>query len=75
MIIDGHLQTYTVYQHPADNPDGYSMTQWSVTADGPVAVATVHVSTLERARYLIPPGLVRLERDPNDDPVIVETWV
>ena len=34
-----------------------------------------HGLTLEEARKLIPEGLSRLNRDPNDDPVIVESWL
>lgn len=72
---EGNLYTYTVYAHPRDHPEGYSMTQWEITRTGAVAVATVYASTLERARFLVPPGLVCLARNPDDDPVIVETWV
>jgi hypothetical protein len=31
--------------------------------------------TLEEARKDIPQGLYCLGRDPNDDPVIVESWI
>jgi hypothetical protein len=31
--------------------------------------------TLEELRDKLPPGLSRLQRDPNDDPVIVEVWL
>lgn len=31
--------------------------------------------TLEGVRELLPPGLARLQRNPNDDPVIEETWM
>lgn len=30
--------------------------------------------TLEELHQLLPAGLVRLHRDPDDDPVIVEVW-
>lgn len=32
-------------------------------------------ATLEKVHAQLPPGLHRLERDPNDDPVIVEIWL
>jgi len=35
----------------------------------------VTASTLEELREKLPFGLHRLPRNPNDDPVIVETWV
>jgi hypothetical protein len=31
--------------------------------------------TLEAIRALVPEGKVKIERHPNDDPVIVETWL
>jgi hypothetical protein len=34
-----------------------------------------HALTLEEARELVPPGLARIDRDPDDDPVIVESWL
>jgi len=37
----------------------------------PLAVA----ETLEQARHALPDGLFNLGRDPQDDPVIVESWV
>jgi hypothetical protein len=30
--------------------------------------------TLEEIREMLPPGLVRFSRAPEDDPVILETW-
>lgn len=31
--------------------------------------------TLEEIREMLPPGLVCMPRQPEDDPVIVETWL
>jgi hypothetical protein len=31
--------------------------------------------TLEDAREAVPAGLYRMDRDVNDDPRIVETWI
>lgn len=31
--------------------------------------------SLDEIRQTIPPGLVRMDRDPNDDPVIEEVWL
>jgi hypothetical protein len=31
--------------------------------------------TLEAIRELVPEGKVKIDRHPNDDPVIVETWL
>ena len=42
-----------------------------VVAYAPVGFA----DTLEDARYLIPLGRTRIDRSPEDDPVIVESWI
>lgn len=33
------------------------------------------VPSLDDARKQVPPGLIRFDRDPSDDPSIVETWL
>ena len=35
---------------------------------------TVRGRTLDDVRSLIPPDLYRMDRNPDDDPCIVETW-
>lgn len=73
------LTLWTIYNHPTDAPEpfGYAVREWHVGDEGgPHATSQVlFAMTLEDARALVPPGLFRLERDPNDDPVIVETWL
>ena len=44
-------------------------------SDGEVTSDMITAQTIERLRELLPPGLERLERDPEDDPSIVEVWL
>ena len=71
------VRTYTIYQHPADFPTvPYVVRGWHTTKMGTVASGEVaFADTLEQARGYIPEGMYNLDRDPDDDPVIVETWV
>lgn len=66
------LRTWTIYKHPLDHPDKYVVRGW---IDG-TPDRTAHVAdTLDEARDLVPAGLTRFPRNPEDDPVIVETWL
>jgi hypothetical protein len=70
------LDIWTVYEHPRDYPQGYVMRRWSVTDDGPVMTPqVVYTATLEDMRRYVPMGLIRLPRQPGDDPCILETWI
>jgi len=66
---------YTVYDHPADYPDAFVVVRWLVGAGGIYRERAWQAPTLEAAREVIPHGLLRTERAPNDDSVIVETWL
>lgn len=66
------LPMWTVYDNPSDYPGKFvARMSFYDRATSNVLVA----DTLEELRGLLPPRLTRLERDPNDDPVIVEVWV
>lgn len=66
---------WTVYKGPAEFPDGYVIRMWTVEGGEPTPGIAYGFDTLEHARNSLPPGVNRLERAPEDDPVIVETWV
>lgn len=62
-----------VYKHPADYPDKYVARVFDL--ERPTNLAAV-ADTYEDLLAAIPTGaMVRIERSPKDDPVIVETWV
>ena len=72
------MPTWTIYATPADFPSvPYVVRGWLVGPGGQVrdSGAIGFADTLEQARNYLPPGLVRFERSPDDDPVIVETWL
>ena len=72
--MSGGLQQWVVYGHPRDYREGYVVRQWEV---GPARVTPGQAQTaptLEAARELVPAGLVRVPRAPDDDPAIVEVW-
>lgn len=70
------LNMWVVYDHPKDYPNGFVTRRWEIRPGEPEATPdAIYTSSLERARALIPPGLHRMERNPEDDPVIVEVWL
>lgn len=71
------LSTWTIYSSPADAPGMFVVRRWDIYPGSdpvPAEDATQHL-TVRRAREAIPPGLHRLDRQANDDPTIIETWV
>lgn len=78
---DTTLCMWTVYRHPADYPDAWVVRRWRVRGERKPAAAEPDAKpwavarSLEDARQTIPKGLVCLNRTPEDDPVVVETWL
>jgi len=77
MAMPGDVLTmWSVYDHPSDYPDAFVARKFE--ARGGITVATSDMftaPTLNELRRLLPPGLVCFPRNPDDDPVIVETWL
>lgn len=78
MASDDVLEMYTVYRSPLDHP-GQIVRQWLVIP-GVAAPRKGHVvyigESLAAARLAVPAQCGgRLERSPEDDPAIVETWL
>lgn len=74
------LATYAIYASPKDFPGEFVCRRWRAI-DGkavPDAEPLARASTLEACRaslWHLVPCLTRLDRHPNDDPVIVEVWL
>ena len=70
------LSMWAITKNPTDFPGQFVARRWVIGA-GVMAVTVDHLvsDTLEGVRALLPPYLVRLPRDPNDDPAILESWV
>lgn len=70
------LRLWTIYDHPSDFPDRFIARLSLVSRAGIVATRqTISATSLEELRSKLPPGLYRINRDPGDDPVIVEVWL
>ena len=66
------LDIWTVYDSPIDLPGRFVARKWKL--DRPTN-EILQDKTLNGLRAKLPHGLVRLERSPEDDPKIVETWI
>ena len=66
------MNIWTVYYSPADYPGKFVARRWIL--DMPTTDVLVD-DTLPALRERLPPGLYRMNRNPQDDPVIIETWI
>lgn len=74
----GQLPIWTVYHNPADYPDKYVARMHLSDVRGSHATANIIIADdLETIRQILLADLhlTCLERDPNDDPMIVENWL
>jgi hypothetical protein len=71
------IKIYTIYKNPSDYPDKHVVRLWEVSKEGvlPHTNPIIVCDTLEQARLAIPKGLVSTGRKPDDDPVIVESYI
>lgn len=75
-IDEALLEMFIVYERPRDFPGHYVLRRWVVQRGGSRPTDDfVLEPTLEKIREHVPPHCVRLERDPNDEAHIVETWL
>lgn len=72
------LKMWTLYDRPSDYPEAIVARRWSIEADGlahsePLTIVAATVQPIRDA--LAAAGLVGLPRAPDDDPIIMETWL
>jgi hypothetical protein len=69
------LDLITIFNNPSDFPGLFVARIFSI-CDGEVVPGNLVAQgkTLDEVRKQLPPGLFRLEREPNDDEKIVESW-
>jgi len=74
---EGALAVWVIYHRPKDYPDGYVLRCQYAMPGGTTEISkdAWFGDTLESLRAIVPPGLVRMSRHPNDEPHIVETWI
>ena len=70
------MKMFVIYHDPKDYPGKFVTRRWFVHNHMdpdllPMAVA----DSIFEARAVLPSGLVKMNRIPGDDPVIVESWV
>lgn len=72
-----YLVIWTVYCRPLDLTEEWVARPWLITPGNAAKTIPLHLvgCTLEQLREKLPHGLTRLERNPGDDPAIVETWL
>lgn len=63
---------WVVYDHPNDYPASFVARRW--LGDKPTG-KVLFASELNDLRTLLPAGLCQIVRYPDDDPVIVESWL
>ncbi len=72
----GALEIWTIYARPTDYPHGYEARKFMIGGGEARPTDVTHRGhTLDQVRAKLPHGLVRIYRSPEDDPVIVETWL
>lgn len=67
------LPSWTIYDHPTDFPDCYVARRF--IWDKPTAEIITSPTLEALQQHFILQGLVCMQRHPNDDPKIVETWM
>lgn len=76
VAINDPLVIYTIYRNPTDYPGKYVVRRWLVDRTGVHIERVVAVrNSLATARSAVPPELACIQRQADDDPVIVETWI
>lgn len=67
------ITTWTVYDHPDDFPDCYVARRFE--GEEPTEEIIVSAELMPLRGLLAGKGLAPVRRSPEDDPVIVETWL
>jgi len=71
---------WVIYHKPKDHPDAeYVVRKWEIVSNNfepQLTDEVIKAATLDEARLALPiQRLICFQRDPSDDPVIVETWM
>jgi hypothetical protein len=76
LAVTDCLTIWTIYYRPSDYPDSWVLRGHEILQrrTQPHEVCFV-AATLEEIRAKVPPGNLRIDREPEDHPVIHETWI
>lgn len=69
------LVIWTIYLNPLDAPGKFVLRPWTIRDGKPVPGEARIYEDLDEARAQVPPGLSRLDRNPVDEPQVVESWI
>jgi hypothetical protein len=70
------MEMWVIYDHPIDAPDLFIARKWIIGEGVHEPTSETRGSDdLEALRTMLPRGLVHLDRDPEDDPKILEVWL
>jgi len=70
------LKVYVIYEYPEDFPSDYVLREHTVFPRNLTASPHFHrARSLEEIRKFLPPGLHRIDRNPNDLLAIKESWL
>lgn len=74
-MANEELSIWTVYERPLDHSQNFVARRWLATPQPAPTDDVLFADNLDSLRQKMPEGLVRMPRQPGDDPVIVETWM
>jgi len=74
IIFEGNFKfpLITIYADPSDYPGKYVARLFDMST--PTTYISI-ADTMDEIRSTIPRTMIRLSRQPNDDPCIVEVWI
>lgn len=76
IIRENEVPMIVVYKNPRDFPGYYAARLFSIKAGKATATRFVRIAKdYESIRASIPLGFMKMSRNPQDDPCIVESWV
>jgi hypothetical protein len=71
-----HLPMWVVYDNNTNDFAGFYIVRLHTSLPQPQATGILfHHRALAKVRGVLPPGLIRLGRQLEDEPVILETWL
>lgn len=70
----GDLLTWAIYNSPDDHPGKFVARPFSAKRNAPLLHHLI-ADDLDTLRTMLPSGLIRMVRHPDDDAAIVESWI
>jgi hypothetical protein len=72
----GAIAMWTVYEKPLDHPDGFIARRFEIARGSSAPTEDTLTGELEEIRLTLErAGMIKFDRNPADEPQIVETWI